>query len=43
MLVLATASQAAMFDFPTDNRALLEDKPQDFYMYDSFWIKNKVS
>lgn len=34
-LLLATtfASQAAMFDFPTDNRALLEDRPQDFYMY----------
>ena len=33
MFVLALASQAAMFDFPTDNRALLEDRPQDFYMY----------
>jgi murein DD-endopeptidase MepM/ murein hydrolase activator NlpD len=33
MVVLATAIQAAMFDFPTDNRALLEDRPQDFYMY----------
>lgn len=24
---------AALFDWPTDNKALLEDRPQDFYMY----------
>ena len=29
----ATISTAAIFDFPTQNRALLDGRPEDFYMY----------
>lgn len=32
-LALAMPLQAAMFDWPTKNRALLEDRPEDFYMF----------
>ena len=32
-LYLVTAAEAALFDFPTKNHALLEDRPQDFFMY----------
>lgn len=33
-LLLATASlRAALFDWPTENRALLEERPEEFYMY----------
>jgi hypothetical protein len=28
-----SGAQAALFDFPTRNRALLEGRPEDFYMY----------
>ncbi len=28
-----SGAQAAVFDFPTRNRALLDDRPEDFYMY----------
>jgi murein DD-endopeptidase MepM/ murein hydrolase activator NlpD len=33
LLALALPLQAALFDWPTANRALLEGRPQDFYMY----------
>lgn len=34
LLLACTATlHAALIDFPTENRALLEDRPQDFYMY----------
>lgn len=33
LLALALPLQAALFDWPTENRALLEGRPQDFYMY----------
>ncbi|MBE2204520.1 MAG: M23 family metallopeptidase [Chthoniobacterales bacterium] len=32
-LVTLSGAEAALFDFPTQNRALLEGRPQDFYMY----------
>lgn len=32
-LLACSQAQAALFDFPTRNRALLEDRPEDFYMY----------
>jgi murein DD-endopeptidase MepM/ murein hydrolase activator NlpD len=33
LLALALPLQAALFDWPTANRALLKGRPQDFYMY----------
>lgn len=35
LILLASSAPlcAALFDWPTDNKALLEDRPQDFYMY----------
>ena len=33
LLCAAAASQAAIFDFPTQNRALIDGRPEDFYMY----------
>ena len=33
LIALALPLQAALFDWPTENRALLEGRPQDFYMY----------
>lgn len=33
LLALALPLHAALFDWPTENRALLEGRPQDFYMY----------
>lgn len=33
LLALALPLQAALFDWPTANRALLEGRPQDFYMF----------
>lgn len=33
ILALTTSLQAKVFEFPTNNRALLENKPEDFYMY----------
>ncbi|MFM8365536.1 MAG: M23 family metallopeptidase [Verrucomicrobiota bacterium] len=33
LLALAFPLHAALFDWPTENRALLEGRPQDFYMY----------
>ena len=32
-LALTMPIHAALFDWPTENRALLEGRPQDFYMY----------
>lgn len=32
-LLAFSGAQAALFDFPTKNRALLEGRPEDFYMY----------
>ena len=32
-LCATVASRAAVFDFPTQNRALLDGKPEEFYMY----------
>jgi murein DD-endopeptidase MepM/ murein hydrolase activator NlpD len=31
--VASTAAQAALIDFPTDNRALLDGRSEDFFMY----------
>lgn len=33
LIASVAAGQAALFDFPTKNRALLEGRPQDFFMY----------
>ena len=33
LLAGTPALRAALFDWPTENRALLEGRPQDFYMY----------
>jgi murein DD-endopeptidase MepM/ murein hydrolase activator NlpD len=33
VIALATPLHAALFDWPTENRALLEGRPQDFFMY----------
>lgn len=33
LLILSLPLQAALFDWPTENRALLKGRPQDFYMY----------
>lgn len=35
LILLASSAPlcAALFDWPTDNKALLEDRPMDFYMY----------
>ena len=33
LLLLAAPAHAALFDWPTENRALLEGRPEDFYMY----------
>ena len=33
LLCAAVSSQAAVFDFPTQNRALLDGRPEDFFMY----------
>ena len=33
LLAVALPLHAALFDWPTENRALLEGRPQDFYMY----------
>lgn len=33
IMALIGPIHAAMFDFPTDNHALIEEKPEDFYMY----------
>ena len=32
-LLAISGAQAALFDFPTKNRALLDGRPEDFYMY----------
>lgn len=32
-VLCALSARAALFDFPTDNRALLDGRRQDFYMY----------
>ncbi len=32
-LLVVSGAEAALFDFPTKNRALLEGRQQDFYMY----------
>ncbi|MEI8312247.1 MAG: M23 family metallopeptidase [Verrucomicrobiota bacterium] len=33
MLLAISGAQAALFDFPTKNHALLDGRPEDFYMY----------
>ena len=33
VIALASPLHAALFDWPTENRALLEGRPQDFFMY----------
>ncbi len=33
LLLAATPLRAALFDWPTENRALLEGRPEEFYMY----------
>ncbi len=33
LVVAAWPARAALFDFPTDNQALVDGRPQDFYMY----------
>ena len=33
LLAVALPLHAGLFDWPTENRALLEGRPQDFYMY----------
>ncbi|MEI8294493.1 MAG: M23 family metallopeptidase [bacterium] len=33
LLACTISSRAALFDWPTENKALLEGRPEDFYMY----------
>lgn len=42
-LLATPAAVAQLFDFPTDNRALLDGRPEDFYMYVDRYFQGKKS